>query len=120
MDAFSDLNWVTSSVQFAKDLANSKSKLSAFRSPLGRHYLYLFNHYPAYKAGQPELRGTSHGEDVSYAFDPVPEFGSRQGFTSDDYMVGSTFRTLLSSFTKTGWVDVEICGSLSNLSVVLA
>ena len=94
--------WVVNSVKFAKHLASAKAKISGFRSPLGRHYLYLFNHYPAYKAGQPVLRGTSHSEDVAYAFDPLPALGSRQGFTGDEYVVGSTFRSMLASFAKTG------------------
>ena len=89
-------------MKFTRDLAVAKAKLSGFRYPLGRHYLYLFNHYPAYKAGLPDLRGMYHGEDLAYEFDPAAERGGRFGFGSDEYAIASTFRTMLTSFAQTG------------------
>ena len=88
-------------MEFVGGLAKAKAVLSGSRSSLGRHYLYLFNHYPAYKAGL-QNTGTYHGDEIGYEFDPIPELGNRAGFSSDEYAIASTFRTLLTSFAKTG------------------
>jgi len=79
-------------VKFARGLANA--------TRTGRRYLYLFNHYPASKAGL-EFKGMSHAEDIAYQFDPKGFF-SRDLFTADDYTVGTTFRLMLTNFAKTG------------------
>ena len=101
-DTYADITFVLSTVEFIRGLASAKAKTSASRSPLGRHYLYLFNHYPAFKAALPDLKGTYHGEELAYEFDPVPELGNRVGFSNDEYIIASTFRTALTSFAKTG------------------
>ena len=98
VDVLSDVAFVVSTVDFVRDLANAKAKTSA----PGRPYLYLFNHYPDFKAGDPEPRGTSHGEDIAYLFDLTPEVAAFIGFTSNEYTISSTFRTMLTSFAKTG------------------
>ena len=97
-----DTNYVVSTVMVIRDLAKAKAKTSAFWSPLGRLYLYLFNHFPTFKANLPELGGTSHGDDLSYEFDPMPELGNRQGFTDIENDIGFIFRAMLASFAKTG------------------
>ena len=79
-------------VKFARGLANA--------TRTGRRYLYLFNHYPASKAGL-EFKGMNHAEDIAYQFDPN-DFFRRDGFTADDYAVGTTFRLMLTNFAKTG------------------
>ena len=91
-------------MEFSRKLADAKAKLSGFRSPLGRHYLYLFNHYPTLREGQKELSGTYHSHDVVYEFDPSGMGGGRTWFAGDEYAIASTFRTMLTSFAKTGSV----------------
>ena len=103
-DAFSDQVFIVSAVEFSRKLADAKAKLSGFRSPLGRHYLYLFNHYPTLREGQKELSGTYHSHDVVYEFDPSGMGGGRTWFAGDEYTIASTFRTMLTSFAKTGSV----------------
>ena len=85
-------------MKFARALANA-TRTMAGRATTGRRYLYLFNHYPASKAGL-ELKGMSHGEDILYQFDSSYLY-TRDGFTADDYAVGTTFRLMLTNFAKT-------------------
>ena len=85
-------------VKFARDLANA-TRTMAGRATTGRRYLYLFNHYSASKAGL-EFKGMNHGEDILYQFDPNG-FSRLDGFTADDYTVGTTFRLMLTNFAKT-------------------
>ena len=100
-DTISDTGFVLNTVMFVRHLAEAKTKTLAM-SPLGRQYLYLFDHFPAFKADRPEFRGTAHADDLSYEFDPVEELGNRQGFTDVEDAIGVIFRTMLTSFAKTG------------------
>ena len=109
-DTISDINFVVNTVEFSRALASAKAKLSGFKPAPGRHYLYLFNHYPASKAGLTELRGSHHGDDISFEFDPVASYGSRAGFGGEEYVLASTFRTMLTSFAKTGSVALPGAG----------
>ena len=88
---FTDIYYTVPTVRFARGLANA--------TRTGRRYLYLFNHYPASKAGM-ELKGMSHGEDILYQFDSSYLY-TRDGFTADDYTVGTIFRLMLTNFAKT-------------------
>ena len=97
-DPISDIAFVMNTVMFVRDLAKAKAETSS----QGRHYLYLFNHFPAFKAGLPELRGIYHAEDLAYEFDPVSELGDRLGFTDVENAIGTIFRTTLASFAETG------------------
>ena len=89
-------------MQFSRDLAKAKAQTASFRTSLGRHYLYLFNHFPSSRAALTELRGTYHGEDADYEFDPMAMGGGRSWFGSDEYTIASAFRTMVTSFAKTG------------------
>ena len=93
-----DISYAVNTVSFARALANAKVQTSA----TGRPYLYLFNHYPAYKLDGSELMGITHGEDLYYEFDVAPELADFIGLTNDEYTVASTFRAMLTSFAKTG------------------
>ena len=102
VDTISDTSFVVNAVEFSRALARAKAKLSGFRTPLGRHYLYLLNHYPAARAALPELRGSYHGDEVAYEFDIAPELGNTAGLGSDQLAIASTFRTMLTTFAVTG------------------
>ena len=99
-DVVTDISFTVPTVKFVRDLANASRRMAG-RTPVGSRYLYLFNHYPASKAGLEELKGIYHGEDIGYEFDPV-EYLPRDAFTADDYTVGTTFRLMLTNFAKTG------------------
>ena len=101
-DAVSDIAFTLNTIMFVRGLASAKAQTGAFVSPLGRLYLYLFNHFPSFKEDMPELKGTAHTEDVEYEFDPVRELGGRRGFTDVENAIGSIFRTTLANFAKTG------------------
>ena len=101
-DTLTDMFYTVPTVKFLRDLANATRKMAG-RTPVGSRYLYLFNHYPASKAGLEELKGVSHGEDLAYQFDPYGIF-TRDAFNADDYTVGTTFRLMLTNFAKTGCV----------------
>ena len=91
-----DTLYTVPTVKFVRDLANATRRMAG-RTPVGSRYLYLFNHYPARKAGLEELKGVYHGEDLVYQFDFMLD-----AFNADDYTVGTTFRLMLTNFAKTG------------------
>ena len=95
-----DTFFTVPTVKFLRDLANATRRMAG-RTPVGSRYLYLFNHYPASKAGLEEMKGMSHAEDLAYLFDSF-EFYTRDAFNADDYTVGTTFRLMLTNFAKTG------------------
>ena len=101
-DVVGDTNFVLNTVTVIRDLAKAKARTSAFTSPSGRLYLYLFNHLPAFKAALPELKGTTHGDDLAYEFDSVPERDIRKKFTDVENAIGFIFRAMLASFAKSG------------------
>ena len=104
MDVFADIAFNLNTVMFVRDLARAKTKTktSPLKVPWSSRFLYLFNHFPTFKAGLPELTGTGDGELPAYEFDPVRELGNRRGFTDVEDAIGTIFRAMLTTFAKTG------------------
>nr|KAG5691855.1 hypothetical protein BaRGS_033459 [Batillaria attramentaria] len=71
------------------------------KSDAGRTFFYLFDHYPAF-AEDELVRGTNHGVDLYYEFDPNPPAINRAEFTETDFDLAQSFVALVTDFAKTG------------------
>ncbi|XP_076451287.1 cocaine esterase-like [Babylonia areolata] len=109
VDTFSDIYSVIPTVMFMRDLTKASDELRSDGRPSGgRHYLYLFNRYPASRAGLSRGRGSYHGDDLAYEFDRVGIFAAGVPFESDDLSLATTFKSMITNFARTGTPQLNL------------
>ncbi|KAL8592795.1 hypothetical protein ACOMHN_045949 [Nucella lapillus] len=97
-DSFADAFFTTGAVEMSRLLAKAADHYPKLAT--GHRYLYLFDHFPAYRAGQP-LQGMNHGEDLFYQFDASPLLPKEQ-FNDVDRQVEDTFIQMPIHLAKNG------------------